>query len=121
MCLEVSQQLPKSPTPILSLDDALVFNLFASLAEFERDLIRERTQAGLHAARARGRLGGRPKGLSVAAAKKAIAVKALYKEDQLSVNEIARNQGISKATLYSYLRHRGVPIGAYKTPALKKR
>ncbi len=99
----------------------LIFHVFGALAEFERDLIRERTQAGLHAARARGRLGGRPKGLSAAAAKKAIAVEALYKEGKLSVNDIAHNQGISKATLYSYLRHWGVEIGVYKTPALPQK
>ena len=106
------------PLDTTTAQGRLVFNLFASLAEFERDLIRERTQAGLQAARARGRLGGRPKGLAAAAKKKAIAVEALYKEGKLSVNDIAHNQGISKATLYSYLRHRGVEIGVYKTPAL---
>ena len=57
----------------------LVFNLFASLAEFEKDLIRERTQAGLVAARARGRLGGRPKGLPPAAEKTACAAETLYR------------------------------------------
>jgi len=96
----------------------LVFNLFASLAEFEREVIRERTQAGLAAARARGRKGGRPKGLSDDAEKKARAAEALYKEGQLSANEIAQNLGISKATLYKYLRHRGVPIGTYRLPPL---
>ena len=50
-----------------------IFNIFASLAEFERGLIRKRTQAGLQAARARGRKGGRPKGLSEQAKKTAIA------------------------------------------------
>ena len=63
-------------------------------------------------------MGGRPKGLSAAAQKKAIAAEALYKA-KLSVADIARNQDISKATLYSYLRHRGVQIGAYKKPPLK--
>ncbi|WP_295413253.1 recombinase family protein [uncultured Thiodictyon sp.] len=89
----------------------LVFNLFASLAEFERDLIRERTQAGLLAARARGRLGGRPKGLPPAAEKTACAAETLYRERRLSVREIAAQLGIAKSTLYDYLRHRGVPIG----------
>ena len=58
----------------------LVFNIFASLAEFERDLIIERTQAGLKAARARGRTGGRPKGLSDEAQFKAIAAETFYNE-----------------------------------------
>lgn len=56
----------------------LIFNLFASLAEFARDLIVERTQAGLAAARARGRTGGRPQGFTDAAKRKAIAAEALY-------------------------------------------
>ncbi|OUJ68943.1 recombinase family protein [Hymenobacter crusticola] len=88
----------------------LVFNLFASLAEFERELIRERTQAGLAAARARGRVGGRRRGLSKEAERTAIVAETLYKEQQLGVNEIARQLRISKVTLYKYLRHRGVPI-----------
>jgi len=67
-----------------------VFNIFACLAEFERDLIRERTQAGLKAARARVRTGGSPKGLSEKAERKAIAAEAL-KEGQLSVAEICQN------------------------------
>ena len=89
----------------------LVFNIFASLAEFERDLIIERTQAGLSAARARGRMGGRPRGLSAAAEKKAIAAAALYTKGELSVREIGDNLGISKATLYKYLRHQSVEVG----------
>ena len=89
----------------------LVFNLFAALAEFEKDLIRERTQAGLVAARARGRLGGRPKGLPPEAEKTACAAETLYRERRLSVREIAAQLGIAKSTLYDYLRHRGVPIG----------
>jgi DNA invertase Pin-like site-specific DNA recombinase len=53
----------------------LIFHLFASLAEFERDLIRERTHAGLTAARARGRNGGRPKGVDEKKRKAAVALK----------------------------------------------
>ena len=86
----------------------LIFNIFASLAEFERDLIRERTQAGLQAARARGRKGGRPRGLSKQAEEKAMAVETLYREEQLSVQAICDQLGISKPTLYAYLEHRGV-------------
>ena len=55
-----------------------MFNLFASLAEFERDITRERTKAGLMAARARGQRGGRPKGLFKQALSKAQAAKTLY-------------------------------------------
>lgn len=92
----------------------LSFNLFAALAEFERDLTRERTQAGLSAARTRGRKGGRPKGIPAAAEATACAAETLYRERKLSVQEIARRLGISKSTLYAYLRHRGVEIGAYQ-------
>jgi len=94
----------------------LAFNLFASLAEFERDLIRERTQAGLTAARARGRMGGRPKGLPPEAERTAYAAETLYREQRLSVREIAEELGIAKSTLYAYLRHRGVPIGGRPRP-----
>lgn len=90
----------------------LVFNIFASLAEFERDLIRERTQAGLQAARARGRKGGRPGGLSKQAESTAMAAETLYREGALSVQAICERLNISKPTLYKYLRHRGVKIGA---------
>ena len=90
----------------------LIFNIFASLAEFERDLIRERTQAGLKAARARGRKGGRPPGLSKKAEATAMAAETLYKEGQLSVQAICNQLGISKPTLYAYLKHRGVMTGS---------
>ena len=82
----------------------LIFHLFASLAEFERDLIRERVQAGLHAARARGRKGGRPQVL--VGAKRARAAQ-LMAAGQLPVREIARIVGVDRSTLY---RHR--PVGA---------
>ena len=96
----------------------LVFHMFGALAEFERDLIRERTQAGLVAARARGRLGGRPRGLSTQAEATALAAETLYREGQLSVRQIAAKLNIAKSTLYVYLRARGVPIGPYTTRAL---
>ncbi|KAA3658874.1 MAG: DeoR family transcriptional regulator [Chloroflexi bacterium] len=84
------------------------FHLFAALAEFERDIIRERTKAGLEAARARGRKGGRPKGLSQKAQHTAIIAERLYQEGELSVKEICDQLSISKMTLYNYLRHRGI-------------
>ena len=95
----------------------LTFNIFASLAEFERDLIRERTQAGLEAARARGRRGGRPKGLSTEVELAAAAAETLYREGKLSSRQIASQLKISTGTLYSYLRHRGVGIGKYRKQA----
>ena len=78
----------------------LIFHIFGALAEFERTLIRERTQAGLQAARARGRTGGRPKALTPD--QQALAVK-LYDEKQHTVAQICRMLGISKPTLYKYL------------------
>jgi len=78
----------------------LIFHLFGALAEFERHLIRERTTAGLVAARARGRTGGRPKALDPA--KRQLAVK-LYAEGQHTIVEICRLMGISKPTLYNYI------------------
>ena len=108
------------PIDTTSAQGRLVFNLFASLAEFERELIRERTQAGLSAARARGRIGGRPKGLSPQADATALAADTLYRERKLSVAAIAQKLHVSKSTLYSYLRHRGVEIGPYAKSAQQR-
>ena len=80
----------------------LIFHIFGALAEFERDIIKERTQAGLTAARARGRLGGRPR-LKAFARKVALA-KRLYEDRKTPVKEICRDLNISRATLYRYLR-----------------
>ncbi|MFD1874935.1 recombinase family protein [Hymenobacter bucti] len=121
--LQVVGDLQQRGVGLVSLTDAinttfaqgrLVFNLFASLAKFERELIRERTHASLASARARGRLGGRRRGLSEEAERMAIAAETLYREQQLGVNEIAQRLRISKVTLYKYLRHRGVVIHAHR-------
>ncbi len=79
----------------------LIFHIFGALAEFERNLIRERTKAGLAAARARGRLGGRPKRLENS--KRQLAVK-LYQSHEHSVQEVCRMMGVSKPTLYKYVQ-----------------
>jgi DNA invertase Pin-like site-specific DNA recombinase len=78
----------------------LIFHIFGALAEFERNLIRERTQAGLQAARARGRKGGRPTALD--ADKRALTIR-LYDEKKHTVEQICQMMGISKPTLYKYL------------------
>lgn len=88
------------------------FHIFAALAEFERELTRERTKAGLASARARGRVGGRPKGLSRKAQHTAIIAEKLYKEGQLSVKDICEQLSISRATLYKYLAHQGVRVNS---------
>ena len=91
--IEVVNELMTRKIGLKSLNDPidtttpqgrLIFNLFASLSEFERDVIRERTQAGLSAARARGRNGGRPKGLPSRAEPTACAAETLYREGKLS-------------------------------------
>lgn len=81
----------------------LTFHIFAALAEFEREIIRDRTKAGLESARARGRFGGRPKGLSKEAQNKAIVAESLYRQKQMSVNQICKHLSISKATFYKYI------------------
>ena len=92
----------------------LFFNISACFSEFERDLIRERTRAGLEAARARGRKGGRRQGMTKEAEQKAILAETYYREEKMGVNQIALEIGVSKMTLYKYLRYRKVPIGSYK-------
>jgi len=79
----------------------LVFHLFAALAEFERNLIKERTLAGLSAARSRGKKGGRPKSLQADKIKIAID---LYNKKEIPVNQICEMLKISKPTLYKYVR-----------------
>jgi DNA invertase Pin-like site-specific DNA recombinase len=79
----------------------LVFHLFAALAEFERNLIGERTRAGLAAARARGKQGGRPKALP--ADKRQLLV-TLYEQKTMPVKTLCAMMGISKPTLYAYLK-----------------
>lgn len=81
------------------------FNIFASLAEFEREIISERTKAGLTSARARGRKGGRPTGFSKDTIKKIKAVQTLYNAtNSPSVQDIADSLKISRATCYRYLK-----------------
>lgn len=79
----------------------LVFHIFASLAEFERDLIRERTNAGLAAARARGRTGGRPPRLT----KDQVTIaRTLYEQQDMTVAQIGEVLGVSRSTIYRALR-----------------
>ena len=78
----------------------LVFHIFAALAEFERGVIRERTLAGLRAARARGRTGGRPPALK---AKDLAAAKALLRDPEITVVQVAKRLGVAASTLYRHL------------------
>ena len=107
--MELSEYLSNNKINLKSLQEGIdtstkvgqfFFTVLAALAEFERGLIQERTQAGLKAARARGRFGGRPKKLDET---KINLLHKLYKEKELSVREIAKAVGISVGTLYNYL------------------
>lgn len=78
----------------------LVFHIFGALTEFERNIIRERTLAGLASARSRGRIGGRPRSLSEQGL---AAARALIKDGTLTIAEVASQVGVSDATLYKYV------------------
>lgn len=108
--LELAGQLEQEGIRFQSLQEAidtttpggkLVFNIFGSLAAFERDLIRERTKAGLEAARARGKRGGRKPALS--AIEQEMVVE-LYRLKKHTVGQICREYGISRPTLYAYVQ-----------------
>lgn len=79
----------------------LIFHIFASLAEFEREIIRERTSSGLRAARARGRLGGRPR---VMTEKKIKMAEQLLANRDNSIDDVCKMVGVSRPTLYRYVR-----------------
>ena len=84
----------------------LVFGIFAALAEFERELIAERTQAGLAAARARGRMGGRPRKMDKATL--AMAMAAMSDRNAIAA-DVARRLGMTTTTLYMYVNGDGTP------------
>jgi len=102
------------PIDTSSIQGRLVFMIFASLAEFERSLIQERVQAGLKSARARGRVGGRPKGISNKSLEKAKIASTLYQSKEIPISLICNQLRISKPTLYSYLRMMEVAVGKNK-------
>ena len=81
----------------------LIFHIFGALAEFERDLIRERTNAGLTAARARGKKGGRPKS-PLSEEKKLQLAKKMYEDKTMAVEDIYKSLHIPRSTFYKYVR-----------------
>jgi DNA invertase Pin-like site-specific DNA recombinase len=118
--IELVEDLGNKGIHLVSLNDPidttspgglLVFQIFCALAEHERNLIVQRTRAGLESARARGRKGGRPKGLAIKYQQMATAVKNLYELGQQSTIEIMSSFQIgSRRTFYKVLRHAGVII-----------
>lgn len=78
----------------------LIFHVFGALAEFERAVIRERTRAGLDAARSRGKIGGRPRKLTDA---DILAAKAMLADNRITVGEVARRLNVAPSTLYNHL------------------
>lgn len=85
----------------------LIFHLMGALAEFERDLIRERTNAGLAAARARGRIGGRPRKLATNG--KVALAQRLFADKKHAIDDICSTLGISRSTFYRYVREVAPP------------
>lgn len=104
---EIGFRSLNDPIDTTSASGRLVFHVFAALAEFERDLTRERTAAGLAAARARGRVGGRP---AVMTPEKIRLARRLYEEGETTVQQIASTLGVSRRTIYRALqRQSGAP------------
>lgn len=95
----------------------MIFAVMGALAEFERAIIRERTAAGIAAARARGRIGGRPRAVTDA---KLLACKALLEDGSLSVEEVARQVGISAASVYRYFPKARTDAGRWAAPKLER-
>jgi DNA invertase Pin-like site-specific DNA recombinase len=81
----------------------LIFHIFGALAEFERDIIRERTNAGLTAARARGKMGGRPKS-PLSEKQRLQLAKQMYENQTIPVGEICKSLHIPRSTFYKYVR-----------------
>lgn len=82
----------------------LFLNIMASLSEYERELIRERTNAGLQSARARGRTGGRPKGFTKETVAKLLIMRSVYKDFNKTPEEIYKPLGLTRATFYRYAK-----------------
>ncbi len=95
----------------------LIFHVFGSVAEFERDLVRERTIAGLEAARARGRQGGRPKAFNK---KKLQLASKLLRSKELTIPEVCQAVGVGRTTLYRYLKPDGTARDAITTAKEKR-
>lgn len=111
--IEVVEDLEEKGIGFISLQEGfdtttsggkLIFQIFGALAEFEKNIIRERTKAGLEAARARGKKGGRKEKLKK---DQVVTMKLMYDSRQHSIKEICQTMGISKPTFYRYMRKEG--------------
>ena len=91
----------------------LIFHVFGALAQFERELVRERTLAGLKAARARGRMGGRK---PLMTPDKTTTARRMYEQQELTVEQIARAVGVSRSTIYRTLNRTGSIAGRREQP-----
>ena len=114
--LELVERLKEKGVEFISLQDSIdttsasgkmVFSIMGAIAEFELDLIKERTNAGLQAARARGRKGGR-KGLPP---EKILAIKAMYADPKFSITDIAKTLSIHRSTIYKHLPEKAPTAG----------
>jgi DNA invertase Pin-like site-specific DNA recombinase len=91
-----------------SSQSEFIINIFAALAQLERDIIIERTKAGLESAKRRGKILGAPTGISKKNQQKAVLCKEYFKEGKLTVSEICERLDVSRATYYKYLRYMGL-------------
>lgn len=99
---------PYIDTTKTSSHSKFLVNMFAVLAQLERDIIIERTKAGLESARRRGKVLGAPKGLSKKNQQKAVLCEGYFNEGELTVTEISDRLEISRATYYKFMRIRGL-------------
>ncbi|MEM7516026.1 MAG: recombinase family protein [Planctomycetota bacterium] len=100
----LTEHLERLQPPLIDTTSAsgeLVLNIFSALAQFERRLIQERTRAGLDAARARGRVGGRPRIDSTDP--RVATARTLHRDRSLSIEEICSTLRVSRSTLYRWL------------------
>jgi DNA invertase Pin-like site-specific DNA recombinase len=88
----------------------LIFRIFASLGEFQREQSNEKVKAGLESAKRQGRFGGRPRGLSARLKKKAPLVAAMYRDTNNSISDIREALNISQASVYKCIKHSGIDI-----------
>ncbi|MBO0951192.1 recombinase family protein [Fibrella forsythiae] len=118
--LTIIDELRKKDIGFISLDQRIdtttsigrmQLGMIAVFAEFEREMIRDRSAAGRKAAAARGQKGGRPAGLSTEAKAKAKTAAILYKSGSLSVKQICEQLNIATQTLYNYLANEGIAVG----------